>query len=502
MDLNTSVEQALILTSVEKLVSAVKVTLGAKGKTVLYNDTSGRDVQWDGRPYTTKDGFTVANQIKSKNDFEALVMSAIKAASKNTVLSSGDGTTSTMILTQALIEKGIELMHKQNMTSWDVVKMINHVTSDIVTLIKEQYAIPILQDDVLNLELLEKVASVSSNDKQIGAFIKNIYKSIGHTGTIEVQKSDMAETKVRMTAGMRLSKGFYNNTFTNDRLGSQFKANDAYVVVFDGAIRDYNQVMPFINMTNLGMQGKKPLLIFCDEVSSVAMSVIMDYVSTHNHPLCIIQNSQFGEKRVDLLNDIAGLTGGFVINGGTDYAKHHEYYTKSEDITKLPEYGILGRVKEVLVTPHATSLISSPEHIHTEYVTNTIDYLKERLSHEGIYKLDKKHWERRLGNLTGGIALVKVGGLTEIEMKELFFRYEDAVLAVKSAVEKGVAIGGGYTWVNIWQDLRNSFDPEESEYSTETYNELLGCLLEIPKQLLLNAGYTSNKEFKTYVNND
>lgn len=498
-------EQKLILTAVNNLVEPVKVTLGAKGKTVLYNDTKGHDKSlWDGRPYTSKDGFTVAKHVKSKNEAEALVMATVKAASQKTVSSSGDGTTSTMILTQALIEKGIELITKYNMTSWDVSNILDTLKKDLTSFIKEKYSIPVVnyvenEGDHINLELLKRVASVSSNDKKIGEFIYNIYSHIGVTGTIEVQTSDASTTKVKMTEGMRLNKGYYNSIFTNNADGTQFKAEDAYVVVFDDSIRDYNQLLPFLRMTDLGEKGKKPLIIFCDEVSQIAMQVINDYVKLSNHPMCIVENSQFGEKRIDIINDIAGLTGGYPVSADTEYAKVPSYY-KEKDPTTLPEFKILGKVKEVLITSNSTSLIADKESIDQEYVESAVEYLKNKIYDPETYAYDKKHYQRRLANLTGGIALIRVGGTTEIEMKELYYRYEDAVLAVKSAIDKGVTIGGGYTWINLYSELYESVDNELS-IENEAYNLLLSSLLNIPKQLLYNAGFISNNEFKTYMTN-
>ena len=494
-------EQELILKAVNDLVTPVKVTLGAKGRTVLYNDTKGHDKSlWDGKPFTSKDGFTVAKQVKSKDPYEALIMSAIKAASQNTVASSGDGTTSTMILTEAFIESGIELMTKHNMTSWDVCALIDIVSKDIIENIKDRYSIPVVDSEGnINLKLLERVASVSSNDKAIGKFIYNIYSRIGTTGTIEVQVSDAHETKVRMTEGMRLSKGFYSTIYANTADGSQFKADKPYVVVFDDAIRDYNQLLPFLRMTDMREKGKMPLLVFCDEVSQIAFSVIKDYIELSNHPICIVQNSQFGEKRIDLINDIAGLTGGYPITSATDYAKTPDYY-KGKDVTELPEFRLMGRAKEVLVTNASTSLIGDKEFIDADYVDSSIEYLKEKVGDVETQAYDKKHYQRRLANLTGGIALIKVGGTTEIEMKELFYRYEDAVLAVRSAIEKGVSIGGGYTWVNLHNDLEDTYDTDKYDgaASSAVYNTLLNSLLAIPKQLLVNAGFISNNEFKTY----
>jgi chaperonin GroEL len=500
-----TIEQALIIKAVNNLVGPVKVTLGAKGKTVLYNDTKGHDKSlWDGKPFTSKDGYTVAKQIKSKNEYEALIMAAIKAASQNTVNSSGDGTTSTMILTEALINQGIELITKHNMTSWEVCALIDIFSNDITTLLKEKYAISVIDEktDKLNLKLLERVASVSSNDKEIGKFIYNIYSRIGTTGTIEVQTSEAQETKVRMTEGMRLNKGYYSTLFSNTADGSQFKATAPYVLVFDDAIRDYNQLMPFLRMTDQHNKGKKPLVVFCDEVSQVAMATIVDYVKLSNHPLCIVQNDQFGEKRLDLINDIASLTGGFPISSDTEYAKNHEYY-KDKDFETLPEFSILGRAKEVLITNSSTSIIGNPDFIDKEHVSDVVSYLKEKIADTETQLYDKQHYQRRLANLTGGIALIKVGGATELEMKELFFRYEDAVLAVRSAIEKGVSIGGGYTWVNMHSDLIDSYDVDAQKLKVEsnTYNMILNTLLAVPKQLLINAGFTSNNEFKFYTNN-
>lgn len=490
-------EQQLILKAVNNLVNPVKITLGAKGKTVLYNDTKGHDKSlWDGKPFTTKDGYTVAKQIKSKDDNEALVMATVKAASNNTVKSSGDGTTSTMILTQSLIEKGIELIVKNNMTSWDVCKILDKLEKNLVSLIQDTYSIPV--ED--NLSLLKRVAAVSSNDKEIGEFIYNIYSKIGLTGTIEVQTSDSDTTKLRMTEGMRLNKGYYHNIFTNDAEGQLFVAKSPYVLVFDGAIRDYNQLFPFLRMTDMYHKGKKPLLVFCDEVSQIAMSVIKDYVQASNHPLCIVQNSQFGEKRIDILNDIAGLSGGFIVTNETEYPKNPDYY-KDKDVSELPEFNILGQFKEVLITNESSSLISDSNKIDTEYIEHTVKYLEKKIADKDTYAYDKKHYKTRLANLTGGIALIKVGGVTELEMKELFFRYEDAVLAVRSAIDKGVTIGGGYTWINLYNDLNNIMS-EDSTYDidSEAYDYLLSSLLSIPKQLLFNAGFISNAEFNNYIN--
>lgn len=480
----------LILSAISELAGAVKVTLGAKGKTILYNDNKGIDVEWDGTPFTTKDGVTVAKYVTNNNDYKRLIMDVVKNASKQTVNSSGDGTTSTMIFTEALIKKGYSLVDK-GYSSWDLNKAIDEVVEELITSLDDM-STDIDDTNDNSFKLLENVATVSSNNKEIGLEIIDIIRQIGFTGTIDVKESQAINTKLSTVKGLKTNKGALAAFMYNDTRNYRYSVENAFVVVFDMIIQDIHQILPFCRATSNKDLGEAPLLIFANDVSDVALNSIKAYMMSTNKQLMIVQNDGFGDKKIDIMNDICAVTSALVIDKETMYSKRPEDY-KELHYTDYPIWGYMGKCGAVIVDDFTCSVLDgTPDQEYLEACVEDIQYTLSDVDAD-LSKGDKNFLKKRLANLTGGISIINVGGVTEIEMKEKYYRYEDAVLAVRSAIDHGVCIGGGNTLLKLYDTYFSSYKSR-----TDVKDSIYDALLSIPRQLLINAGLTSQKEWMQY----
>lgn len=480
----------LVLRSVDKITKPVASTLGIKGGTLLFNDTKGYDkTLWEGKPYTTQDGYTVAKHISSSNVYENLIMDTVKLGSMKTASNSGDGTTSTMILVNALIKMGYELIDK-NYSTWDICKQFDIASKNVLELIN-QHKIDITN----NIELVEHLASISSHDENIGRTLYNVVKEIGIYGNIQVKESTNKITKINTTKGMVINSGYYAPQFINEGLSRRFINKEVYTVIFNDNIQDINQLFPFLRLTsNPKIVGNnKPLVVFCNNIGSIALQAVTGYMSASGKSVCIIQNPGFGDRKIELMNDLSCVTSGLIVDKNFNYSMMLKDYQDENDGGELWDY--IGYCDEIIVDETQTSILGGK--IDEEFYNETITMLETYLNDEtlDIDEFDKHFYEARLANLKGGVTVINVGGITEVEMKELYYRYEDAVKAIKSALRDGINIGGGYTWVKVHNNL-NQTELANKPIIRGYYESLLS----IPKQLLLNAGYKSSREFDDYYN--
>ena len=240
-----------LLNGVNMLADTVKLTLGTKGRTVLFKDDNNK-------PHITKDGVTVARYVMSEDNFENMVITVLREASMKTMLSSGDGTTTTMVLAQNLINEGTRLL-SEGMSYYELGNQMDEGLKDVISYIKKN-SLSIES----KLELLQEVASISANDSKIGKFIYDIVKEIGLYGDIEVKSSQYSETRVDKTTGMKLHKGYIEPFMVNNIKESTFTATDVHVLIVEGVIRAMTDFGPYIEFLN-----GKPLVVFCDDISDI-----------------------------------------------------------------------------------------------------------------------------------------------------------------------------------------------------------------------------------------
>lgn len=455
--------QTKLINATNTICDVVKSTLGTKGRTVLFN-TYNEDNRPD-KPQTTKDGATAAKYIRSEDQVENLIIGMIREGAFRTMLSAGDGTTTTTILIQSLVLKGIELMN-EGVSYYDVKNALDACLEDIITYLKNN-TIDISND----LSILERVASISANDEKIGKYIYSLIQDIGIHTNIEVKESFLSETSVEKVKGMRWYRGWYEKFMINNHKKETFEATDVHILIFNGAI---NTVECYAKYTNY-LQGR-PLVIFCKEISEMCIDVIRTQMHSLSAPLCFIEHDGYGERTEILLNDLAAVTGGFVIDVNDPYNPEN-----------------LGFAKSVIAKQFSTSITFDLS--ENEENQNIISYLVEEIrgklesdslkNNTELSNNERKFHEKRLANMIGGIAVISVGGRTQIEMRELKDRFDDAVLAIQAAIKEGVFYGGGYALLNCQKHLDKT--KKKFKGNIDAY-ELLQKSIEAPfKQLLINS---------------
>ncbi len=451
-------EKQLILNGVNIIANNVKVTLGAKGKTVMYLD------RLSGRPRVTKDGVTVCRYTYSNNEIENMIIDIVREASEKTVKSSGDGTTTTIIIAQYLINKGIELLNS-GMSYYDLAIVMDRVKSLIIKYLEET---SIKIDTNNNIERLLDIATVSSNNKEIGEFIYDIIKDISIYGAIEIKNSNSTKDRIEKVKGIKVHKGYYAPQFVNDLVKMQWRHKDVAIVLFNDTIRTYNDIADYVEYVK-----GKPIIFFVDEIEPTVLSTLITAkkINPNTFNLMFVEHDGFGDRRIEIMNDIAAMTSSIPISSEDGFC---------------PE--AIGFAKEIIVDDTTTSILDGK--IVVDLVNELVQETTEKLSYDEIEDKDRKYYKRRLATLKGGVAVIYVGATTEVEMKEKKDRIEDAVEAVKAAIDRGVSIGGGYTFLKCY----NTIDWNNDEY------QVAQCILEPFRQLCINADIAIDSTMEHIVN--
>jgi chaperonin GroEL len=444
-----------LIKGVNLLADTVKVTLGAKGRTVMFNDNRGKI-------HITKDGVTVAKNVHSDDDFQEMAIMVVREAAENTVKSSGDGTTTTIVLAQHLINEGYELLKEFDYTQ--IARAFDDFRSDAISYIKD-HSIAIEED----LELIKHVATISSNSEEIGDFIHKIIQAITVHGAIEVKETQSQRTRTEQVNGIKISKGFYAPQFCNNQTKMTYHGEGGVaILVLNDRINSFNDILPYINIVK-----KEPLLILANDVDDGVLNTIIKVKMASDLNLMIVENDGFGDRRVEIMNDIAALTSATVVD------KENKDMVNHEDV--------LGICKEVFVNIDSCSIVGG--HADQGLVDQLIADTNFKLENEDNDPNTIKYYRRRLASLAGGVAVIHVGGTTEVEMKERKDRIDDAVEATRAAINMGVSLGGGYTLYNCFSSLRNRKD--------KPYATAIGSLTSVINQLAEN----SDKEYKEMVEN-
>ena len=462
-----------LLNGVNLLSNTVKVTLGTQGRLVLYNKL--RDFEDPiGYPSLTKDGVTVAKHIQSADPVENMAIQIMRQASQNTVDTSGDGTTTTSILAQEIINKGFNLLD-HGMSSWEFNRQADQAVADIVKYIEDK-SIPINKEG--DLSEIKTVATISSNSEELGGFIYDIIKNIGIESDIEVKKSNKSTTEIEMVKGMKIHKGYFAPFFCTDMTYMTWEQYDVNILLFDDTIRDFAVIEPYMR-ASVDAEGKAvPILIYCEDVADAVLGQLNRLVQMNPRPVMIVEKDGFGDRGIDVMNDIAVVTDALIV----------DYTHKPKDYRKA-----LGRASEVLVNSKFTTILGGKG--NDVEIQAEVDRINERLEADELMSgNERKFLNKRIANLSGGIAVIHVGGTTKIERNEAHDRIEDAVLAVKSAIKSGTSVGGAYIWENCANylidalPLRSDIHPNH----TEAYKLVVNSLKSILRQLLTNSGELPN----------
>ena len=435
------------------LADTVKVTLGPKGRNVVL------DKKW-GAPTITNDGVTIAKEIELEEPYEKIGAELVKEVAKKTDDVAGDGTTTATVLAQALVREGL-----RNVAAGANPIAVRRGIEKAVAAVVER-----LLADAKEVETQEEIAataSISAADEQIGAFIAEALEKVGHEGVVTVEESNTFGLELRVTEGMRFDKGFISPYFVTDPDRQEAVLEDAYVLLVESKISNVKDLLPLLEKV---MQTGKPLAIIAEDVEAEALATLVVNRIRGTFKSVAVKAPGFGDRRKAMLQDMAILTGGTVISETVGL--------KLENAT-LED---LGQARKVVVTKDDTTLVEGAgdkeaieartAQIRLEIENSDSDYDREKLS-------------ERLAKLAGGVAVLKSGAATEVELKERKHRIEDAVRNAKAAVEEGIVAGGGVALLQAAEVL----DTLKLEGDEATGAAIVKVAVEAPlKQIAANAG--------------
>ena len=436
------------------LADTVKVTLGPKGRNVVL------DKKW-GAPTITNDGVTIAKEIELEEPYEKIGAELVKEVAKKTDDVAGDGTTTATVLAQALVREGL-----RNVAAGANPIAVRRGIEKAVAAVVER-----LLADAKEVETQEEIAataSISAADEQIGAFIAEALEKVGHEGVVTVEESNTFGLELEVTEGMRFDKGFISPYFVTDPDRQEAVLEDAYVLLVESKISNVKDLLPLLEKV---MQTGKPLAIIAEDVEAEALATLVVNRIRGTFKSVAVKAPGFGDRRKAMLQDMAILTGGTVISETVGL--------KLENAT-LED---LGQTRKVVVTKDETTLVEGAgdkeaieartAQIRLEIENSDSDYDREKLS-------------ERLAKLAGGVAVLKSGAATEVELKERKHRIEDAVRNAKAAVEEGIVAGGGVALLQAAEVL----DSLKLEGDEATGAAIVKVAVEAPlKQIAVNAGF-------------
>uniref|UniRef100_A0A7C4Y661 Chaperonin GroEL n=1 Tax=candidate division WOR-3 bacterium TaxID=2052148 RepID=A0A7C4Y661_UNCW3 len=401
-----------ILEGVTKLASAVKVTLGPKGRNVAI------EKKW-GAPTVTKDGVTVAKEIELKDPFENMGAQMVREVASKTSDVAGDGTTTATVLAEAIFKEGMKNV-TAGANAMALKRGIDKAVDEVVEFLKS------ISAEVQDKKEIEQVATISANnDKEIGKIIADAMEKVGKDGVITAEEGKSLKTELELVEGMQFDRGYISPYFITNPDKMTVELEDVYILIHDKKISTIKEILPLLEKIS---QMGKPLLIIAEDVEGEALAVLVYNKLRGTLQVAAVKAPGYGDRRKEMLKDIAILTNGKVI---AEEAGMKLENAKIED---------LGRAKKVKIDKDNTTIIEGLG--KKEEIQGRINQIKKQIQ-ETTSDYDKEKLQERLAKLAGGVAVIKVGAATEVEMKEKKARVEDALHATKAAVEEGIVPGGG-----------------------------------------------------------
>ncbi|MCH9811127.1 chaperonin GroEL [bacterium] len=440
---------------VTTLAAAVKVTLGPKGRNVILTKSFGT-------PHITKDGVTVAKDIELEDPYENIGAQIVKEATSKTADKAGDGTTTATVLTEAIYLQGLKAISSganpiQVKRGMD--KAVNAVISDLKKKSK----------NIAEKEIAQVATISANNDAEIGNLIANAMEKVGKNGVVTVEEGKTLDTELTVVEGMNFDRGYTNPYFVTDTEKQEAVLEDAHVLICDKKISSMKELLPVLKAV---AEAGKPFLIIAEDIEGEALATLVINRLRSGLKVCAVKAPGFGDRRKEILRDIAILTGGHVIS--------EELGLKLENTTMEQ----LGRAKKIVVGKDETTIIDGAG--TKEGIEDRCNQIKQQIENSSS-DYDKEKLQERLAKLTGGVALINVGAATEVEMKEKKDRVDDALHATKAAVEEGILPGGGSALVHCKANLETFiFNLEGDE---RTGGEIIKEVLSAPLcQIATNAG--------------
>ena len=442
-------------TGIDKLANTVKITMGPKGRNVVLDKKYGA-------PLITNDGVTIAKEIELEDPFENMGAQVVKEVATKTNDAAGDGTTTATLLAQALVREGMKNI-AAGANPMVVKKGIEKAVAAAVESIRAD------SKKVSGSADIERVATISAGDASIGKLIAEAMEKVTHDGVITIEESKTAETYSDVVEGMQFDRGYITPYMVTDTDKMEAVIDDAYILITDKKISSIQEILPLLEEI---VQNGKKLVIIAEDVDGDALSTLLVNRLRGTFTCVAVKAPGFGDRRKEMLQDIAVLTGGVVISSDLGYE------------LKDTHMGMLGRAHQVKVTKENTIIVggmgdrsaidSRVAQIRAEIANTTSDFDRDKL-------------QERLAKLAGGVAVIRVGAATEVEMKEKKLRIEDALSATKAAVEEGIVAGGGTVLVNAIPAVAKLLDSVEGDEKTGV-NIVLKALEEPVRQIAANAG--------------
>lgn len=452
-----------------QLADTVKVTLGPKGRNVVLDKKFGA-------PLITNDGVTIAKEIELEDAFENMGAQLVKEVATKTNDVAGDGTTTATLLAQALVREGLKNV-AAGANPMIVKKGIAKAVDAAVEYIKSSAKTVNGKDDIA------RVASVSAADEKVGALIAEAMEKVTSDGVITVEESKTAETYSEIVEGMQFDRGYISPYMVTDTDKMEAELDDPYILITDKKISNIQEILPVLEQ--IVQQGRK-LLIIAEDVEGEANATLVVNKLRGTFTCVAVKAPGFGDRRKEMLRDIAILTGGEVISEelGLDLKE-----------TTLEQ---LGRARQVKVQKENTIIVDGAG--AKEEIQSRISQIKAQIE-ETTSEFDREKLQERLAKLSGGVAVIKVGAATETEMKELKLRIEDALAATKAAVEEGIVAGGGSTYIAALDNVAKLLDEKTGDEKTGV-NIVLKALEEPVRQIAANAGVEGSVIVEKIKNSD
>ncbi len=449
-----------LLKGVDKLADAVVATLGPAGRNAIIEQDMGN-------PVSTKDGVTVAKSIDLQDRVQNIGAQLVKQASIKTADQAGDGTTTSTLLAREMYKQGLGVMTK-GANAVDVKRGIDEAVKKVVEYLEDS-----LSKEITDEEQLKQVATISANnDTEVGELISTAMDKVGRDGVVTIEESRTGETYLETVEGMQFSRGYKSPYFVTDNNSMQAVLRDPLILITDKRLNQVKELLPILEAVS---QQNKSLLLIADDIDGEALSTLVVNKMRGILQAVAVKAPEFGDRKKAILEDIATLTGGTVVS--------------TEKGMRLDKFDTnwLGKAKKVTVGKENTTIIDAQG--TEENIEQRVNEIRNQIDESNSpYEIEKL--QERLAAFIGGVAIVHVGGHTEVEMKEKKDRVDDALHATKAALEEGILPGGGIALLNASKMLTEFIGDVESEDQQKGYDIVIQATEKPFYQILENAGYS------------
>ena len=444
-----------LLNGVNKLADTVRVTMGPKGRNVVLDKKFGA-------PLITNDGVTIAKEIELDDPFENMGAQIVKEVSIKTNDIAGDGTTTAMVLAQSMVKEGVKMVAAGN-DPMAIKRGMDKAVAGAVDALKE------ISSPVNGKEDIARVASISANNTEVGELIADAMEKVSKDGVITIEESKTSQTELNVVEGMQFDRGYVSPYMVTDTEKMEAVIDNPFILITDKKVSNIQEILPLLEEL---MKQSGKLVMICDDVDGEALSTLILNKLRGVLNVVAVKAPGYGDKRKNMLSDIAILTGGEVISSDLGME------LKDVQISQL------GRAKQVKVQKEHTIIVDGMG--DKAQISARVSQIKAQLKEE-LSQFEKETLQERLAKIAGGVAVIGVGAATEVEMKDRKLRIEDALSATKAAVEEGIVAGGGTAYVNIIPKVAKVVETLEDDEKIGG-KIILKALEEPVKQIAINAG--------------